>query len=201
MGTGTLEPVVSMPGVREHILHVWAVACLRAGHPDEVITCLDGCVSPGPCRLDAVLELAHALRAERLGEPACVEETAQPCLGTLVRSIFAADRALAGGDRNEALRILDQAWIRHTAEVQSMARLAELYLEVGRSHGRVERFRASTLLAQFVQKKFPSAASHQLWLGEHTWPRERIEAALAAAENWLCGLSWWSPQEREPPGG
>jgi len=186
----TLEPVVSVPGVREHILHVWAVACLRAGHPDGVITCLDGYVSPGPCRLDGVLELAHALRAEHLGEPAWAEETAEPCIGTLVRSIFAADRARAAGDRNEVLRILDQAWIRHTGEVQSMVRLAELYLEVGRSHGPVERFRASTLLAQLVQKKFPSAASHQLWLGEHTWPRERIEAVIAAAEKWLCDLSW-----------
>ena len=181
----TLEPVLAGPGVREHIRHVRAVACVRAGRLDEAIACLTGAVSPGPCCLDGVLELAHALRAERLGEPACAEETAEPCLGTLVRFIFAADRALAGDDRNEALRILDRAWIRHAGETQSLARLAELYLEVGKDHGPVERFRASTLLAQFAGKKFPSAGRHQLWLGEHTWPRERIEAAIAAAAKWL----------------
>lgn len=188
-----LEREGAAHGASEHVMHVWAGAAMRAGDLDAVIARLDGYVSPGLCCLDAVLELARALRAERLGEPAYAEETAQPCLGTLVRSIFAADRALAGSDRNEVLRILDQAWIRHTAEVQSMARLAELYLEVGGRHGPVDRFRASTLLAQFVQKKFPSAASHQLWLGEHTWPRERIEAAIAAAEKWLRQYSWWSP--------
>ncbi len=185
-----LEAEAPSPEAREHVLHVRAVACLRGGRLDEVASCLEGRATPGPCRLDGLLVLGRTLRAELAGEPPTADEMKRPCLANLVRRIFAADRAVAVGHRQHAIRLLDQAWIREVCEMQSMARLAELYLDAGTSDGPADEFRASTLLADFIDLQVPTRQAVNLWLADRTWPAQRIEALLSTTKARLKAPSW-----------
>ena len=178
------------PGASDHLLHVRAVAYLRAGRLDDVIECLAGRANRGECRLDGLLALAEALRAERAGEPMSPDAMERPSLATLVRAIFAADRACARGEHNEVLGILDQAWIREVCEAQSMARLADVYLATGTADPPTTRLRASTLLAYFVDAQFSGTRNRQLWLGESTWSAERLAKLTEDAQLWMAKFSW-----------
>jgi hypothetical protein len=187
---GSLESAAAAAGASEHLLHVRAVAELRAGRLDDVIETLTGRARPGECRLDGVLTVARALRAEREGEPIREEKMSRPCLTSLVRSIFAADRALARGDHGEVPRILDQAWIRQAGEAQSYARLAEVYLGTRKDAAPLQWFKASTFLVDFVGAHFAIARHNNLWLGPSTWPLDRVDALEEKATNLLLTLAW-----------
>jgi hypothetical protein len=188
-----LEAEAPTAAAREHLLHVRAVANLKADRLEQAIECLEDHAGPGPCRLDDLLSMAKAVRREHTGETrrACAAGT--PGVAALVRSIFAADEALQSGDRDEALRILDLAWIRQCGEAQSLARLAELYLAMEKTDRSLERFRASTLLADFLDWHFTPARNNNLWLGANTWPMERIESLTTAARDWMSVFSWKMP--------
>jgi hypothetical protein len=189
VGDGLAEDPAAT-GASDHLLHMRAVAYLRQGRLDDVIESLAGRAAPGPCRLDGLLTLAETLKAEQAGEPMSADAMATPSLATLVRSIFAADRALARGERDEVLRILDQAWIREVSEAQSIARLAEVYLATGRGDPPIARLRASTLMIDFIDGNYSGARSHQLWLGESTWSAERLAELTESAQKWLIRFSW-----------
>lgn len=185
-----LELDAAAAGASDHLLHVRAVAYLRAGRLDDVIECLAGRANRGECRLDGLLALAEALRSEQAGEPMRPDAMERPSLATLVRAIFAADRARARGESDEVLGILDQAWIREVCEAQSMARLADVYLATGKDDPPTTRLRASTLLAYFVDAQFSGTRNRQLWLGESTWSAERLAKLTEDAQLWMMRFSW-----------
>lgn len=188
-----LEQEAEAAGEHDHLLHVRMVAYVREGRLDEVIEGLAGRTAPGACRLAPLLTLARTLKAELAGEPTRAEEMARPSLAALVRSIFAADRALARGERDEVLRILDQAWIREQCEAQSIARLANVYLATGKVASPQERFRASTLMSDFIYNNHLSGVRiHQLWLGESTWSADRIAKVFEDAQRWMVRFVWKS---------
>jgi hypothetical protein len=187
-----LELDAEAAGARDHLLHVRMVAYVRQGRLDEVIEGLAGRTAPCVCRLEPLLTLARTLKAERAGEPASAEDMARPSLATLVRSIFAADRALARGERDEVLAILDHAWIREQCEAQSIARLADVYLATGKDAPPQERFRAATLMSDFIYNHVSDVHIHQLWLGEGTWSAGRIAQVFEDAQRWMVRFVWKS---------
>lgn len=188
-----LEREAASAGVSDHLLHMRAVAYLHQGDLGRVIETLAGRAAHGPCRLDALLTLVRELEAERAGEPMRPAEMARPSLASLIRSIFAFDRARARGELDESLRILDQAWIRAATEGQSAARLADLYLAVKREDPPVQRFKASTLLADFADHRYACARARTLWLGESTWSLDRLAKLDEQAHYWLYDLTWKTP--------
>ena len=187
-----LEQEAAAAGASQHLLHIRVVADLRAGRLDQAIATLTGRAVPGACRLDVSLVLAQALSAERAGEPMRSEELASPGLANLIRAIFAADRALARGDRAEVLRLLDHAWVREICETQSIARLVEVYLATGKADSPIQRLRASTVMISFIDNYFIDGSGHQLWLGENTWPAERLVSLSEKAHAWMFSFAWKS---------
>lgn len=187
-----LEGEAAVTGVGDHLLHVRVVALLRQGRIDEAIERLAGRAKSGPCCLDGLLTLARRLKIEQengLETDTAIEAAlATPTLDSLIRLIFAADRALADGDRDEVIRLLDRAWIRHVDEAQSMARLAEAYLTIPKDGPPLARFKASTLLVQFVESRFADTRSHQLWLCGNTFPVERLRKIALDAATWLFDI-------------
>lgn len=189
---GKLEQDGATFGASDHVLHVRAVALLRQDRLDEVIALLNARQDSPTCRLSSLMALARALRAELSGEADNPETMERPSLETLVRRTFAADRALVRGDHEEVLRLLDLAWIRQVGEAQSMARLASAYLALAAKRDPVHRFRASTLLADFVDYHYARSRNAQLYLCQNTWTSERIEALTADAQTWLVAFTWKS---------
>jgi hypothetical protein len=187
-----LESEANAIGAGAHLLHVRAVAHLRGGRLDQAIAMLTGRATPGDCRLDSLLAMAQLVKGEQTGASVSARALESPSLAALVGAIFAADRAAARGERDEVWRILDRAWIRRAGEAQSMARLAELYLAVGRGDPPMLRVRASTLLVDFVANRFADTRNDHLWLGDNTWSLQRLETLTESAKAWLIGLSWKS---------
>ena len=191
---------------REHMLHLRAVACLRAGQVDQAVVCLSGRAEAGPCHLDHLLEMARALAVEQAGDAVAAAALNAPGVAGLVHACFAADRALARGEPDEALRLLDRAWIRRIGEAQSMARLASLYVAITEPSP-LQVFKATTLLSDFIECRFPITLDRQVWLGASTWPQERLESLDRQAGKRLGELAGHSAgprsdgQHRERQGG
>lgn len=189
-----LEAAALQHGASAHVLHLRAVALLRQNRTGEVIRALAGHAQPGPCRLDALLALAEALEAERSGQPASRGDSGkapdQPSVAALVHAIFAADRALAAGDRARARALLDVAWIRDLSELQSMARLVEIYLGGDELEGAVLQFRAAALLSRLLETLRYVGRHHQLWLCENTYSCARVEGIITLAGERLKTFTW-----------
>lgn len=191
---------------REHMLHLRAVACLRAGQVDQAVVCLSGRAEAGPCHLDHLLAMARALAVEQAGGAVAAAALNAPGVAGLVHACFAADRALARGEPDEALRLLDRAWIRRIGEAQTMARLASLYVAITEPSP-LQVFKATTLLSDFIECRFPITPDRQVWLGASTWPKERLESLERQAGKRLGEIAGHSAgprsdgQHRERQGG
>lgn len=169
-------------GVRHHLLHVHALICLHDHRYDEAIRILSDAPKGTLCQLEDILDLARALLAGRSADPHC-QGAAPGSMRALVDTILWADHHVEQGDLEAARRLLDHAWIREIGEVQSLARLAHLYLAA--LPDPAARFRTIALMADFVDSNRISSYAFNLWLGKDTWDTERVNEVSARAKAWL----------------
>ena len=113
----------------------------------------------------------------------------------LFRSILAADEAFGRGDLEAATRALDRPIVWRAFEVQSLARLAEVRLSLGRS-GPVEDQRTALALTRFlkVRGEEDTGYKNDLPLLERRWSEDRLKKLEERAEAWL---SAWDDQADE----
>ncbi len=114
--------------MREHLFHLQGLVLLQLNRPEEAREIWSATPTDEHCHIESLRELASALVAGQ-------SETAPPDLDTgpgltgLVWAAHQADRHVARGDVDGALRVLDRAWIREAREEQTLARLASAHLD------------------------------------------------------------------------
>jgi len=152
--------------------------------PEAAIDAWEQAPSDKRCKIESLADLARAVVAAQSGAGADAAEL--PDLAGLIRLIFRADECSARGDLERARLMLDRAWIRNLREVQTLARLADIYLATPVNAESPSYFRAASLLAEFSEvgtNDFRFAK--RLWLGERTWENDRISPLVARAKAWL----------------
>lgn len=183
-GDALLEQT-SDASVRSHLLHVRAMVCLHCHRFAEAVQILAGAPNGTDCRLGEILALARALLAGRSAEPH-PDGTVPGGLAELVTTILWADHHLEHGDLERARHLLDQAWIREVGEVQSLARLAHIYLAAAPDPATL--FRTAAVLADFADADRFETCATDLWLGRNTWGGARVNEVLVRARAWLDGI-------------
>lgn len=168
--------------VRVHLIHLRALLCLRDNRFADAIEILSDAPKNTACGLTEMLDLARALLAG-LSAPARVDDNQPTGLQELVRTILWADHHLEQGDMEAARRLLDQAWIHEIGEVQSLARLAHIYLAAPADPAAF--FRTAALLSDFVDADRIVTYAISLWLGKNTWDNDRVNGVFLRAEAWL----------------
>ncbi len=173
---------------REHLFHLQGLVLLQLNKPEDALEIWSATPTDEHCHIESLRELASALVAGQ-SETALPDLDTGPGLTGLVWASHQADRHVARGDVDGALRVLDRAWIREAREEQTLARLASAHLDHPGPADSILLFRAATALADFVdayQKDHRFARC--LWLGERTWTRDRVETLVSRSQEWLDKL-------------
>jgi hypothetical protein len=174
--------------IREHLFHLQGLVLLQLNKPENALEIWSATPTDEHCHIESLRELASALVAGQ-SEAAPSDLDMVPGLTELVRAAYRADRHLARGDVDGAVRALDQAWIREAREEQTLARLASAHLARPVPADPTRLFRAATALADFVdayQEDYRFA--RRLWLCERTWTRDYIKTLVSRSEEWLDKL-------------
>jgi tetratricopeptide (TPR) repeat protein len=171
-----------------HCHHLLGIALLHLGRPEEAAAAFRAAppLEHG-CALAPLIALAQAM-----AESPAVEEWGpdQPLARQVVGAIQTADRALAAGDLEAARKALVRRAIWKACELQSAARLAELYLRTpDEGLAAAERFRKRLALAFFchLRKGKELFVRQDLDLPGLAWERARIEELAGRAQSWLDG--------------
>ena len=179
---------------RKHLHHLLGMASFYKGDFKAAHThFLEGIDREGRgCELAGWLNLSEALEIGQLSPE--IDEKA-PLVNQLVSAILAADEAFGRGDLEAATRALDRPIVWRAFEVQSLARLAEVRLSLGRS-GPVEDQRTALALTRFlkVRGEEDTGYKNDLPLLERRWSEDRLKKLEERAEAWL---SAWDDQADE----
>ncbi len=174
-----------------HLHHLLGVAHLHLGRPQEAAAVLrdapqsDNSVD---CPVAPLLAVAEMMTAPSTGEESGPD---QRLVRQVVGAIRTADAALTAGDLESARQALVRRAVWQASEVQSAARLAELYLRTpDEGLATAERFRKRLVLAFYcdLQEKGDFLARRNLDLPGLAWEKTRLEEIAGRAQAWLDGV-------------
>ncbi len=163
---------------RRHYHHLLGLALLHLGQPAEALAVLERADREmSLCGLPALIELARLLSG-----PSGSEEPGRSGVCQLVTMIRQADRALEAGDDEAARAALERPLLWQACELQSAARLAEIYLR----NPEADRFRKRQALAFFRNVYDPGNGSTYLSLSGLGWETSRLDEVAERARVWLA---------------
>lgn len=177
---GTLDGVeiAGLDGTAaQHLLHLRGIARLRSG--DATGGAADirrASTFAGACAIHVPLRLLDILDGAEI--PTEVEGTDSYILsrfGPVVHAIIEADRCLAAGDAEGAITALDIVLVWRSRDRQSLARLAQAWLDVHPDEP-VRQLRRRMALATFlgVHDDYEDGFGHDLPIPPHSWGKERL---------------------------
>jgi hypothetical protein len=191
-------------GTAQHVHHMLGVALWHLKEPDEALRVLKkgATCKGGRCALSPWIAICTPL-PESPEDPdvSDVWTADQARIRMLMRAIQAADARLAQGDVAGARRLLDRREVLETYEVQSLARLAEVYLLGGEGAAGEERIDQAFVLASFSAAHAETMVilRRELPLLRNGWDMAKLDDVSARATQWLdanLGAAW-----AIPPGG
>ncbi len=190
----TVDPEGLDDGRGCHFHHLLGVAYLHLDRLDEATATLERGrqYELGSCPLEPLLALARPM--SETPEPA-EWGPEQPLARQLLGAVRIADRGLERGDLEAAREALERPQIRRANELQSAARLTEIYLRTpidDRSADAVaRRFRKRLACARFLHlQNAETMLRVGLDLAGVAWEKSRLEDLERRARAWLS----------EPPG-
>ncbi|MDC3958072.1 hypothetical protein [Polyangium jinanense] len=167
----------------KHFHHLRGITLLMLGEPEAALVELDRSATykEGTCEPEQLIPLCVPLSEERPWAPK------QVLVRDYVRTLAAADEALARGDARAAQRVLDVPLVWEANEVQGFARLAETYLCEAEEHALVDRFRKAFALQSFCDlfDTRNTVTRREIPLPRATWDAERLSALAAKARAWV----------------
>lgn len=175
-----LDPVDPAPldeSLRSHFHHLLGLAHLHLGQAAKALAVLERArPDMSLCDLEALIRLARLLCG-----PAGSEEPGLARVSQLVTMIRQADRALEAGDDEAARAALERPLFWQAGELQSAARLAEIYLRMPEA----DRFRKRQALAFFESLYVPGSDAPDLALPGLGWEASRLDEVAERARVWL----------------
>ncbi len=172
-----------------HFHHLLGVAYLHLGQLSAATAAFEEGLEyeAGTCALEPVLELARPM--SHPPEPAEWGPD-QSLVRQLLGTIRIADRCLERGDLEAARGVLERPAIRHAAEVQSAARLAEAHLRTPiderSTNAGAERFNKRLACAFFLELQSARAILRkELDLPGLAWDKSRLDDVARRARAWL----------------
>lgn len=169
---------------RQHVCHEFALALIQAGEFECAVPVLrTGMLTgEGRCNLQELLELVEPL-------PNDVEDPGASVIRRIRLTARKFDAYFGRGDVVGAREAIDVVHIWDAGEVQSLARLAEAYLQF-EPRDDAERFRKALALARFVgEHRVPDDLRHELIVDKAKWPKSKVDEIDARASKWLEGLA------------
>ncbi len=173
-----IEPAGLDGAAAQHFLHLRGIARLRAG--DAVGGAVDvrrASTFTGGCHVHIPLHLLEILDGVEIPEYVAGTDTyILSRLGPVVHAILAADRGLAARDPEGAISALDIVLVWRSRDRQSLARLAQAWLDVVPTDP-VRVLRRRLALATFlgVHHDYGVGLGHDLPIPPHSWGKERLE--------------------------
>jgi hypothetical protein len=163
---------------QHHFQHLLGVALLHLDRPAEALAVLER--AGGELSLCGVAALTQLARL--LSGPPSLEEPGLSGVCRLVTMIRQFDRDLAAGDHEAARAALERPLLWQAGELQSAARLAEIYL----LKPETDLFRKRQALAFFRHVYDPGNESPDLALSGLAWEASRLEEVAERARVWLA---------------
>lgn len=163
---------------QHHFQHLLSVALLHLDQPAEALAVLER--AGGGLSLCGVAALSQLARL--LSGPPSLEEPGLSGVCRLVTMIRQVDRDLAAGDHEAARAALERPLLWQAGELQSAARLAEIYL----LKPETDLFRKRQALAFFRHVYDPGNESPDLALPGLAWEASRLEEVAERARVWLA---------------
>ncbi len=174
----------------QHLLHLRGIARLRSGAAaGGAADIRRASTFTGACAIHVPLRLLDILDGAAI--PAEVEGTDSYILsrfGPVVHAIIEADRCLAAGDPEQAITVLDIVLVWRSRDRQSLARLAQAWLDVHPEEP-VRQLRRRLALATFlgVHDDYEDGFGHDLPIPPHSWGKERIAELVGRVRGELEG--------------
>ncbi len=186
---GAVDPAGLDDGRGCHYHHLLGLALLHLGRPEEAMAVFakGRLRDEGDCVFDPLIAVGRPM-----SEPPEPSEwdSEQPLMRQLVGAIRVIDRALASGDLAVAVAAVERPAIWRASEVQSAARLAELYLRLPAAAGSpapaLPRFRKRLALAFFCDVlEYRRVRRRELDFPGLGWEESRLEEIAGRARDWL----------------
>ena len=179
---GTLEPFRTRrldPEVRRHLAHVLGMARYATGEAEAALE-----LWKSANRADSLCELTPYINLARPLRPAD-RKAGSPLLRRLLAAVRDADEALELGETGAALEAADRSAVWRAGEIQSLARLAEVFLRVEPSLP-MQIYRKAMALALFISHHDEDGTlRNELPLTPGRLERERLDELRARALAWL----------------
>jgi hypothetical protein len=171
---------------RSHLRHLLGLSRLLAGETEKAREVFQEGVEEEHwrCRMASLHHLTQPM-----ADPPRPEEwdSTQPVVCQLLGAIRTADAALSAGDVEAARQAIDRPIVWQTEELQSVARLAGVYLDTVAESPR-QRFRKRLALACFLYVWNPERYErYELPLPELRWDASRLEDLAERSSRWLGG--------------
>jgi hypothetical protein len=169
-----------------HLHHLWGVALFEVGRHDEALAVwTQGAAhaqgEEGACDLQPYIEMLAPMDLDR------DEGRMTTNAGRVRWSVMAARRCLARGDASGALAAVDRAPVWRADDIQSVAHLADVYLQIG-DLGPVGMFHKLLALATFDARSQPAPELYlfnRLAFPDATWSEEALVALAERVRAWL----------------
>lgn len=169
---------------RRHVCHEFALALIHAGESDAAVKVLQTgmLAGKGRCNLQELLELVEPL-------PDDLEDSGASIIRRIRQTARKFDAYCVRGDVVGAREAIDVFHIWDAGEVQSLARLAEAYLQF-EPRDDAERFRKALALARFVgEHRVPDDLRNELIVDNAKWPKSKLDEIETQASKWLEALA------------